>query len=159
MKYQRFTPSWLKDRGIRKFKFMTKTQFLTIGMERRRWFGRVEAATPPSLIYCLRRGLGWRRRVCTPGHRSQKLQRKYSFLQIKNNIKIRYCEVFATISNFSIPTSLQPDGLNIWYIKLRLFDQTEFIVWINKRFTTFGCKDMQIRKSEFVAKKGSIPSD
>ncbi len=30
LKYQRFTPSGCKDRGVRKFKFVAKTQFLSI---------------------------------------------------------------------------------------------------------------------------------
>ena len=37
--------------------------------------------------------------------------------------------VFATNSNFLNPISLQSDGLNHWYIKHRLFDLTDFIVW------------------------------
>ena len=37
--------------------------------------------------------------------------------------------VFATNSNLLIPISLQPDVVNLWYFKLRLFDLTEFIVW------------------------------
>ena len=30
---------------------------------------------------------------------------------------------------FSSLITVQPDGSNLWYFKLRLFDQTEFIVW------------------------------
>ena len=33
--------------------------------------------------------------------------------------------IFSTNSNFP----LQPDGVNLWYFKLRLFDVTEFSVW------------------------------
>ena len=33
--------------------------------------------------------------------------------------------VFATNSNFVIPISLQPDGVNLKYFKLTLFDLTE----------------------------------
>ena len=36
--------------------------------------------------------------------------------------------VFATNINVLIPISLHPDGLNLGYFKLRLFDLTEFIV-------------------------------
>ena len=32
-------------------------------------------------------------------------------------------------SNFLISLSLQPDDLNLWYLKLRLFDITNLIVW------------------------------
>ena len=37
--------------------------------------------------------------------------------------------VFVTNSNFKIPISFQPDSVNLWYFKLRLFCLTEFIVW------------------------------
>ena len=61
--------------------------------------------------------------------------------------------VFATNSNFLIPISLQSDGVNLYYFKLRLSDITEFIVWnIYLRYSTMGYKDIGIRKSEFVAK-------
>ena len=33
--------------------------------------------------------------------------------------------IFSTNSNFP----LQPDGVNLWYFKHRLFDVTEFSVW------------------------------
>ena len=49
---------------------------------------------------------------------------------------------FATNSNVIIPLSLQPDGVNLWNLKLRLFYSKKFMVW----------KDKKIRKSEFVAK-------
>ena len=35
--------------------------------------------------------------------------------------------VFATNSNFLTPLSFQPDGVNLWYFKLNLFNLTEFI--------------------------------
>ena len=37
--------------------------------------------------------------------------------------------VFATNSDILIPISLQLDGVNRWYFKLRIFDLMEFIVW------------------------------
>ena len=37
--------------------------------------------------------------------------------------------VFATNSNMLIPMSLQPDGVCLWYFKLRILDLTVFIVW------------------------------
>ena len=45
---------------------------------------------------------------------------------------------------------MQPDGVNLWYFKLRLFDLWYFIVLI-LRSATEGYKDIVIRKSEFVA--------
>ena len=39
--------------------------------------------------------------------------------------------VLATNSDFLIPISLQHCGINILNFKLRLFYQTEFIVWNN----------------------------
>ena len=36
---------------------------------------------------------------------------------------------FCRKSKFIISISLQPDGANLWYFKLRLFDLAEFIVW------------------------------
>jgi len=50
--------------------------------------------------------------------------------------------VFATKLNFMITLSLQPYDVILWYLKVKLFDLTECI----------GCKDIGIRKSEFVAK-------
>ena len=40
--------------------------------------------------------------------------------------------VFATNSDYLFAISLQPDGINLWYFELRLFDCTEFIVWYIK---------------------------
>ena len=65
--------------------------------------------------------------------------------------------VFATNSNFLIPISMQPDVANLWYFKPLIFQTC--IIWSNRihslkylRFTTLGCKDKGIRKSEFVTK-------
>ena len=38
--------------------------------------------------------------------------------------------VFGTKSNIKTSISIELDVVNIWYFKLRLFDLTEFIVWI-----------------------------
>ena len=38
-------------------------------------------------------------------------------------------EALAQTLNLHIPIFLQPDGLNLWYFKLKIFDPTEFIVW------------------------------
>ena len=37
--------------------------------------------------------------------------------------------VFTTNSHFLTHKSLQPNGVNLWYFKFRLFDLTELIVW------------------------------
>ena len=37
--------------------------------------------------------------------------------------------VFAPNSNVLILIYLQPDGVHVWYFKLRLFDPTELLVW------------------------------
>ena len=58
--------------------------------------------------------------------------------------------VFATNSYFLIPISFQPVYVNHWYFRLILFDLTEFICLKYLRYATLGCKDIGIRKSQFV---------
>ena len=58
--------------------------------------------------------------------------------------------VFATNSDFLIPISLLSGGVNIWYFKLRLFDQTELM-----RSSTLGCEDRDYKMR--VCGKDSIP--
>ena len=59
--------------------------------------------------------------------------------------------VFATNSNFLILISLQPDGV-FFHFKLSFSDPTNFI-WLKcLRSLRLGCKDIDIRKSKFVAK-------
>ena len=70
-----------------------------------------------------------------------------------------FLRVLATYTNIQIPTSLHPDGVNLWYFKLRLFYVTKFIVWNINRSTTLGCKDIGFRKSELVAKTRFISSE
>ena len=54
--------------------------------------------------------------------------------------------VFATYSYFLTPISLQPDGVHLWYFKLRLFVLTKFMFWNIKRLpTTSGCKEIGIK--------------
>ena len=50
--------------------------------------------------------------------------------------------------------SLQLDGVNLWYFKLRLVDLTEFVIWNIKVYdiATLGCQEKVIKKSEFGAK-------
>ena len=55
--------------------------------------------------------------------------------------------VFATKSNCLMPISLQRDGVNLEFFKLRLFDIQN----------SLGCKDARIRKSDFLAKTRSVP--
>ena len=50
--------------------------------------------------------------------------------------------VFATKSNCLMPISLQRDGVNLGFFKLRLFDIQN----------SLGCKDARIRKSDFLGK-------
>ena len=58
--------------------------------------------------------------------------------------------VFATNSDFLIAISLQPNFVNLRYFKLWIMlDQ---IGLKYHRFTSSGCKDIGIRKFEFVAK-------
>ena len=49
-----------------------------------------------------------------------------------------------------ISISVQPNGINIWYFKSKLFDLTKFLVW-KTSFTTYGFKDIVIRKLELAA--------
>ena len=48
---------------------------------------------------------------------------------------------------------MEPDEVNLWYFKLRLFDLTVYSVWniLGPRHWVMGCKDIGIVKSEFVA--------
>ena len=52
---------------------------------------------------------------------------KYWFYHRENRLKTDN-EIDSNL-NFLIPIYLQPDGVNLWCFKLRLFDLTEFIVW------------------------------
>ena len=59
----------------------------------------------------------------------------YAIKSIRNLLKPVYWLVvernwvFATNLNFLTPISLQPDGVLLWYFKLRLFDLPELIGW------------------------------
>ena len=57
--------------------------------------------------------------------------------------------VFATNSDFLIPISLQPDGVNLQYFKL---SSNRIHSLKYQRSPTLNCKDIGIRKSGFVAK-------
>ena len=63
--------------------------------------------------------------------------------------------VSATNSNVLITISLLPDGLNFLYLKLRLSYLTEFNLKY-LRSMILCCKDMGIRKSDFVTKTDSL---
>ena len=52
--------------------------------------------------------------------------------------------------NFQIPISLQTDDVNLWYLKISLFDVSMFEI-SNACLDTV-CKDLGIKKSEFVEK-------
>ena len=75
-------------------------------------------------------------------------------MEIYEQNKLSYVVLFLPqTKNFLMPKTLQPDDVNFWYFKLRLFDLTEFTVWkINQWCTTWGCKDIGSRKSEIAAK-------
>ena len=62
----------------------------------------------------------------------------------KNNDQFTFRErgggrVFTTNLNFLISISLHPDGINLRYFKLRIFDLIHGSKY--PRYTTFGCKD------------------
>jgi len=72
------------------------------------------------------------------------------------NLHCLYCKmkrnwVLVLNSNFLISIFLQPNGVNLWYFKLRLFELGEFLVWNIYNPITLGCKDLGIRKWEFSA--------
>ena len=75
---------------------------------------------------------GWQRKIV------------YSKRQTLSNILDTF---FATNSNFRVPTSLKPNGVNHWYFKLSLFYVAEI-----SRCTKLGWKDIGTRTSEIVAK-------
>ena len=56
-------------------------------------------------------------------------------LFLSQNVKPLDCRisqrnwVFATNSHFLTPIASQPDGVTLWYFKLRIFDLIELKVW------------------------------
>ena len=48
-------------------------------------------------------------------------------------------------TQISVSLFLQPDGVNLLYFKLRLFDLTEFIELKYLRSMALGCKDIEVR--------------
>ena len=63
--------------------------------------------------------------------------------------------VFDANSNFRILISVQPNGLNLQNFKLRIStNRIHSLKYL--RFTRLDCKDIRIRKSEFVAKLNSF---
>ena len=55
-------------------------------------------------------------------------------------------------SNRLIPIYLQPDGVNLWYFKFRLYDKLEFIYFEISKVYDNGLQIIEIKESEFVAK-------
>ncbi len=51
--------------------------------------------------------------------------------------------------------SCQPNGVNLLYFKLRSLELTQFIVCNGS--TTLGSKDIENKKTEFVARLNSFP--
>ena len=52
--------------------------------------------------------------------------------------------------DFLISKSLQSDVVNLWYFTLKMLANS--LSWKYQRFKQSGCKDIGIRKFEFVAK-------
>ncbi len=59
--------------------------------------------------------------------------------------------VFATNSKIIIPTFVQPDVEELWYLKLWIIWNNESLSLKYERFTTSGFKEIGIRKFEFAA--------
>ena len=59
---------------------------------------------------------------------------------------------WATNSDFLIPLSFEPYVVNLWYFKLVIFDYNSSHSLKCQLSTTLVCKDIGIRKSEFVTK-------
>ena len=77
----------------------------------------------------MQRGIGWNLSILR-NDRARPM-RVLSDVSI-SKIKIKLCQrnwVLDTNSIFVIPISIQPNGVNLWYFKLRLFELTDFIVW------------------------------
>ena len=55
--------------------------------------------------------------------------------------------VFASDLNVLLPSSLQPDGVNLCYFKLKILDLTEFIVW-NIKFLQHQVAEIQGLKNQ-----------
>ena len=53
---------------------------------------------------------------------------------------------------FSISKSLHPGGVIFWYLKILLFDQTEFIIWNIEGLRHWVAKILGLNKLECVAK-------
>ena len=68
---------------------------------------------------------------------------KHNILELQQNFKMLESNYFQKVI-FKIPMFLQPEGVNLWQFKIRLFDLEISEV--------YGIKDKGIRKSEFVAK-------
>ena len=75
----------------------------------------------------------------------------------KNNQKfVERNWVFATNSNLLIPLFLPPDGVNLWYFKLRFFYLTKFIVWKTLIAGIKEFKSLWIRKKKVFMEKNLI---
>jgi len=64
--------------------------------------------------------------------------------------------VLATSSDFLIPLSFEPYVVNLWYFKLVIFDYNSSHSLKCQLSTTLDCKDIGIRKSEFVTRLNSF---
>jgi len=75
----------------------------------------------------------------------------HTIVQTKKLNSIKGNWFFVKNLNFLMLKSLQHDGVNLLYFKIRSVEPTEFIVW-NIYGHTMGSKDIGIRKSVYVAK-------
>ena len=73
-----------------------------------------------------------------------------------NNIFWESNWIFAKNSHFPIPISLLPNAVDLWYFKRRIFTRTNNLRLKYQTFTRSYCKDIGIRKFEFLAKTNSI---
>ena len=72
-------------------------------------------------------------KICWSNGAKFKLVTLFYKFMIKENLKSCLNKLNLTPvllqRNFLIPISLQPDGINLWYFKLKLLYLTKFIVW------------------------------
>ena len=67
-------------------------------------------------------------------------------------LESEYFSLWQKLNSFSIFISYQPDGVYLWYFKLRLFESSDFIVWI-LRSTTLGLqvyRDLKKKLNSFL---------
>ena len=82
---------------------------------------------------------------------------KQCWLISKQNIKnFEDDSLHATNSDFLIFISLKPNGVNLWYFKLILFDLTELIVWNIKGLRHWNLKIEGLENQSLLQKLNSF---